>query len=64
MKGLAGYLTLAVVMTVPACGQGGIAGLGKDLGEKKVVDGWIYEDVKSGYALAKKANKPLLVAFR
>ena len=25
---------------------------------------WVYDDIDQGYALAKKANKPMLVVFR
>jgi hypothetical protein len=29
-----------------------------------VVGPWVYDDIEQGYALAKKANKPMLVVFR
>ncbi len=34
------------------------------LGDVHLADGWIYEDIAAGYAVAKKTGKPLLVSFR
>ena len=39
------------------------AELKKELGDE-VDSGWIYDDVKAGYAKAQESGKPLLVAFR
>jgi hypothetical protein len=34
------------------------------LKDNEVKGGWIYDDLASGYAAAKKAGKPLMVVFR
>lgn len=34
------------------------------IGDDLIGGNWIYEDIKAGYAQAKKSGKPLLVSFR
>lgn len=34
------------------------------LGDASLSDGWIFEDIDAGYAMARKTGKPLLVVFR
>ena len=59
---LAPLLLLSVTATAAAQGRSGA--LREAFGDDQISDRWIYEDIATGYALAKQTGKPLLVAFR
>jgi hypothetical protein len=46
-----------------ACTQGP-GSLKAALGDVRVTEDWIYDDIEAGYLEAKRSGKPLLVAFR
>lgn len=57
-------MVLAVLAPLAAKAQDGNRQLQKSLNDTEVHASWIYNDVKAGFAEAKKTGKPVLVTFR
>ena len=64
LSAIAGSLLPAVLAFAAPIHAQDYGKLRRALGDIRVPDGWIYEDIDAGYAAAKKTGKPLLVAFR
>jgi len=62
-------LALAVVAAAPTASARAQEGSGKEELRKTLKDlddaaSWVYDDLESGFAAARKSAKPLLVVFR